>query len=472
MTSQKLTTSVKTKLKLQTSAHIVQTMTLLAKNNMDILQEINQELESNIALEHVQENRCPTCSRRLPDSGICQFCIYKADKNDEPIVFLSSRKDFYSGRGSYVDEDMFSDENTFQQEEDLPTYILSQIAADLEVKLRPIAAHILTSLDDDGFFKTPIVELARYHHVLPSEISSVISLIQSCDPLGVGSPGPKEAMLFQVSEIQKNAYVDPLISSIIENYLDYVSKNKIDELANSLKISIPHTKKLIEFIVMNLNPYPARSNWGNNRHVSSNNLERYDQADVIISLSDSSDDPQLIVEIVWPLYGYLQVKHFKPMSDEDSKEFNKQMSVDADKANLFLKCLNQRNQALVQLMTVLANVQKEFILRGDKYLIPITRSEIAVALGFHEATISRAVSSKSVQLPSGKIVPLSIFFDRSLNVRTEIKKIISVEDKPLSDKKIVEKLEELGINIARRTVAKYRQKEGILPAYLRGNQES
>jgi RNA polymerase sigma-54 factor len=262
-----------------------------------------------------------------------------------------------------------------------------------------------------------------------------------------------------------------LIPAIIEKHLDNVSKNKIELLSEEFNVSVPHTKKLIEFIVENLNPYPARTSWGNSRHLSSSNVERYDQADVIITLSDDSDDPQLIIEIVWPLYGFLQVKHFKPDTESKNKEFDKQMKIDSNKANLFLKCLNQRNQALVQLMTVLSQLQKAFILYGDKHLIPITRSEIAKMLGFHEATISRAVSSKTVQLPSRKIVPLSVFFDRSLKVRTEIKKIISGEDKPLSDSKITEQLAIQGIKIARRTVAKYRQKEGILPAYLRGNQD-
>ena len=469
MTSQKFTTSAKTKLKFQTSAHIVQTMSLLAKNNMEILEEINQELDSNIALEHVHEHRCPTCNRKLPEFGICQYCSYKADANEEPIVFLSSRSEFNSGGSSYMDEDMFSDDNSFQQEEDLPTYILNQIAADLEVKLRPIAAHILTSLDEDGFFKSSTFELARYHHVMPSDIEHVIELIQSCDPLGVGSADPKEAMLFQLTEIEKTGFVDPLINDLIDNYLDEVSKKKIEYLADVLEISIPRMKKLIEFIVENLNPFPARTNWGSTRHVSSSTVDRYDQADVIISLSNSSEEPQLIIEIVWPISGFLQIRNNNFATKESSPEFTKQMNIDQNKANLFLKCLNQRNQALVQMMTVLATIQKDFILKGDKFIKPITRTEIADTLGFHEATISRAVSSKSVQLPSGKIVPLSIFFDRSLNIRYEIKSIISKEEKPLSDKNIAEELQKMGISIARRTVAKYRQKEGILPAYLRGN---
>jgi RNA polymerase sigma-54 factor len=97
----------------------------------------------------------------------------------------------------------------------------------------------------------------------------------------------------------------------------------------------------------------------------------------------------------------------------------------------------------------------------------MTRAMVAEELGVHESTISRAVSSKSIQLPSGKIVPISKFFDRSLQVRTIIKDLIAKEEKPLSDTKIACKLEEDGYNIARRTVAKYRSMEGILPAHLR-----
>ncbi len=98
---------------------------------------------------------------------------------------------------------------------------------------------------------------------------------------------------------------------------------------------------------------------------------------------------------------------------------------------------------------------------------PLTRAEIAGLLDMHESTISRAVSSKTVQLPNKKIVPLSIFFDRSLSHRTLIKQMIEQEDHPMSDSEIQGLLQEQGIKIARRTVAKYRSMEGILPGNLR-----
>ena len=123
-------------------------------------------------------------------------------------------------------------------------------------------------------------------------------------------------------------------------------------------------------------------------------------------------------------------------------------------------------------MQKLAKEQRDYILKGDKYMKPMTRASIAEDLNVHESTISRAVSSKSVQLPSGKIVPISQFFDRSLHIRTIIKELISDEGKPLSDTKITKLLKERGFDIARRTVAKYRSMEGILPAHLRKNNKS
>ena len=98
---------------------------------------------------------------------------------------------------------------------------------------------------------------------------------------------------------------------------------------------------------------------------------------------------------------------------------------------------------------------------------PLVLREIAEVLGLHESTISRAVSGKSVQLPSRRIVPLSSFFDRSLNVRTILKNFINEETRPLSDSELAELLSEQGFSVARRTVAKYRAMEGILPAHLR-----
>ena len=156
------------------------------------------------------------------------------------------------------------------------------------------------------------------------------------------------------------------------------------------------------------------------------------------------------------------VKQVKGENVEEWKE-------DIEKASLLVKCIQQRSNALRLLLEKLVVLQKDYVLSGEKEMQPLTRAEIAVALDVHESTISRAVAGKSVQLPNKRIVPLSIFFDRSLSQRTLIKEMIASEKRPLSDSEIQENLKTHGVNIARRTVAKYRSMEGILPAHLRHN---
>jgi RNA polymerase sigma-54 factor len=138
-----------------------------------------------------------------------------------------------------------------------------------------------------------------------------------------------------------------------------------------------------------------------------------------------------------------------------------------EQATLLVKCLQQRNHTIVRLMQKLVVVQREFILHGDAYLKPITRADMAEELEVHESTMSRAVSDKAVQLPNRRIVPLAMFFDRSLHIRTALKEIIDQESYTLSDSQIAVLLSGMGYPVARRTVAKYRAIEGILPAHLR-----
>ncbi|MBE9524067.1 MAG: RNA polymerase sigma-54 factor, partial [Chloroflexi bacterium] len=122
-----------------------------------------------------------------------------------------------------------------------------------------------------------------------------------------------------------------------------------------------------------------------------------------------------------------------------------------------------------QLMSHMTTRQRKFITHGDKYLKSMTRASVADMLEVHESTISRAVSGKTAQLPNGRIIPLSQFFDRSLPIRSEIRDIIDSEKKFLTDSQVADILSNKGYNIARRTVAKYRSMEGIPSARARQN---
>ena len=142
---------------------------------------------------------------------------------------------------------------------------------------------------------------------------------------------------------------------------------------------------------------------------------------------------------------------------------------DLEQANLLIKCIQQRSNTMQRMMLFLAGRQRGFIMKGDQYLFPMTRAKVADELGVHESTISRAVSGKTVQLPNGRIISLGLFFDRSLHIRAVIRQMVKNEKEILTDTQIASMLATQGHRIARRTVAKYRAMEGILPAHLRRN---
>lgn len=453
-----------------TSAHIAQTMTLLYMTSTELLQEIDVELSKNPALELINERRCPLCGRKLPPQGPCPICSQpKTYDPDETIVFVSPRDDFYTYNGSgstYSDdtyEDPFSSVNL-----DLPTYVLRQVAPELEVDEREIAALVLTNLNDDGFLDIDIREICRFHHTTPSKVETVLKKIQRCDPLGVSARNVKEALLAQVEFLSESTNVPEFVRRAISEEFDLLSKHQYAELARKLNTSVQKIKLVSHYISNNLNPFPARANWGNFRQPNDNTPDVFHQPDVLIYYLDNKPGNPLVVEIITPSRGTLRINPlFKKALKEQTGENHEEWKKDIDKASLLIKCIQQRNNTMRQLMERLVAIQKSFIIHGDTQLESLTRAHIADELDVHESTISRAVANKTVQLPNKKIIPMSMFFDRSLAVRAIMRNIITNENHALNDTEIRNRLESQGISIARRTVAKYRSMEGIVPAHIR-----
>lgn len=449
------------------TAHLAQTMTLLGLNAAELSQKIESELASNPALELVEVHRCPTCRRRLPGASPCPVCSRPRElASDQPIVFLSPREDFRSYTGRAGSEEM-PDEELAAAVEELPAYVLRQIAAELAVQDRPLAAHILTSLDEDGFLPVPVIEIARYHHVLPARVESVLHLIQHSEPVGVGSSGPRQALLVQLEVLSETSQVPPLATRAVREGMDLLSRRAYLELSRLLGVSTSQAQQIARFIGENLNPFPARAHWGDHRMGSEANPV-YGDPDITISCLYDAPQSPLVVEIAAPYAGRLQVNPlFKEALADAPAEKAEQWQSDLEQAGLLIKCIQQRNHTIVRLMQRLVTLQREFILHGDAYLSPVTRASLADELEVHESTISRAVSGKAVQLPNRRIVPLSKLFDRSLHIRTALRQIIAEETRPLSDTVIADLLDQQGYPVARRTVAKYRAMEGILPARFR-----
>ena len=449
-----------------TTAHLAQTMTLLNQTVGELYEQIQQEL-TNPALELVEERRGPTCHRVLPGSGGCPVCSRPASmESAEPVVFVSPREDFYTG--SSGGSDMVPDEPLSPAVEELPVYVLKQIAYELNGEDRKIAAHLLTHLNEDGFLTVPLIEVARYYHVLPSQVEKIKKLIQRADPIGVGSYNPQEALLVQLEVLSETREVPGLAHQIVEQAMDLLTRRQYADIARMFKVPQTRVQDVVRFISENLNPFPGRAHWGDVRQPAPAMNDVYYYPDIIISyLNDSPHNP-LVVEIIMPIRGFLRINPlFRQATRQASDEARDGMKTDLERAALFVKCLQQRNHTMQRLLSRVVVFQRDFILYGDRHIKPLTRASISQALEVHESTISRAVSNKTVQLPNKKIIPLSCFFDRSLNVRTAMRDLISAEKRPLSDSQIAHMLSNQGFEVARRTVAKYRAMEGILPAHLR-----
>jgi RNA polymerase sigma-54 factor len=454
----------------QTTAHLAQTMTLLSMNNVELSQEIEKVLNENPALEMDLERRCPHCKRLLLPEQICPVCSNpKSTEVDESIVFLSPSRDFYKPGDRFRDE-YLSGEEISANYETLAEYVLRQLVFDLDQEDRKIAAFLLNLVNEDGFILEEDISTAQYFHVSITRIQKIRNIIKRAEPIGVGSSTPEEALGTQLEILGETQDIPKYLINIISEELDLLSKRNYGAISRKLAIPENSVKKAADFICKNLNPFPARAYWGSVRNPTADIPGVYINPDVIIQLLNNNPDLPLIVEVILPYQGTLEINAlYKQAIKQANTEKKNDLKSDFNKANLFIKCLQQRNNTMQRLMEKITFYQKAFINKGEKYINPMTRASLAKELGLHESTISRAVSNKTVQMPGGRIIPLAKFFDRSLGVRAELKEIIEEENlkNPLSDTKIADKLKERGYKVARRTVAKYRSMEGILPAHMR-----
>ena len=454
-----------------TTAHLAQTMSLLVLSNQELRQRVMQELNSNPALELLEDRVCPTCHRRLSHPGPCPICSLQPG-GEEPIVFTSPRDSYRAGQGS--SSTAWTDDPPVREPaapEDLPVYALRQLASELEEDDRPLAAYILSSLDDDGFLKDPPAVIARSTRAPLSQVKRVLKLISHVDPPGLATEGPRGALLAQLDLVEDQDLAE-IARRMLDETFQQLGQQNFSAICEHIGISEDRAHEAYEFIQDNLNPYPARGYWSSGPEMDqSGDPNIYHQPDIQISNNPNDQDGPLMVEIFAPVSGWLRISPaFRAaLNDQDIPEEWKEQF---ERASLFVKCMQQRANTMRQMMTVLVKTQRDFILHGDRHLVPMTRADIADKIGVHESTISRAVSDKSVALPDRRIIPLARFFDRSLPARDCIKEIVRTEEEPLTDQEISDRLQDYGVDIARRTVAKYRNMEGILPARLRAKQDA
>lgn len=457
----------------QATAHLAKTMSYLQLASTELEAALLKEVDQNPALEIVDELRCPGCGRRLRRLP-CPTCAAPSS-DGAPVVFLSPREP-----GTFRPAERESgDPPEMRMPEQLDEYVLRQIGPALAPDERAVAAYLLAQLDENGLLREPLAEIAAFKRVPLRMVERVIDLIQHADPLGVGAASAQACLLIQVESLCETGQVPDalrdLVRVLIHDHFEALGKMEYERIARRLRADqgwhLPPAAiaTAVDFIHRNLTPYPARAYWGDGRTAWNSDGAALHTPDVSITVLAEASGGGLAVEVFAPLSGWLRVNpEFKAAVSECTGEERERWLQTVAEAALVTKCLQQRNHTMRRLMEVLALAQRDFILGGDGDLRPTTRVQIAQQLGLHESTISRAVAGKSVALPDGRVIQLSKFFDRSLSVRDRVRSLIQAESRPLTDDDIAEALASQGVNVARRTVAKYRKMLGIMPANLRG----
>lgn len=458
---------------MKVSPRLVAASYILELSSQELQQVIAEELNDNPAMEMIEKATCSVCGGALQGS-ICPHCLsqQKIDQAGDENGFSEEYFASYSISGSSTEEE-FDPLSQVAAQMTLGERLLTELQAMLPQSDLPIAEFLVGSLDDNGYLQCSVEEVAEFFHVELSRVETILGLLQSLEPIGIGARDLKECLLIQLNYLKQDGVPIPKYTQqIITDHIGELAEHKFGKIATALGAPVESVLEASDFIKHRLNPYPAQGlqhfEPGVTRSGASHVLP-----DVIISQKEDGDGYEVeVVESkrfflrVSPIYNQLlnDLERDPLRFSEDEKRHIQHY---VSRAKLFIANINQRRQTLHKITTCIAKEQKEFLAQGVRHLKPLTRAAVAKALGMHESTVSRATASKYVMLPSGEVIPFSNFFTASLSVRDVIKEMIENESTPLTDQEIATELAKRGIYVARRTVAKYREQLGILPSSLR-----
>lgn len=478
---QKLTLQQKLLQKL--SPQQIQVIKLLEIPTMQLEQRIKKELEENPVLELEADNPSQVEESSAQDSDE----VRDADNEefsmddyyeDEEIPTYKLNVNNYSKDDKYIDVP-FSVGTTFHE------FLYEQLGLTaLSEDERLLAEYVIGNIDDDGYLRRDLMAISddlafnQNLDVPEQELEKILLEIQEFDPAGVGARDLRECLLLQLKRKESKEF--DLARVIVKEYFTEFTKKHYQKIQSKLELSEEELKEGIE-LVLKLNPKPGSSysnplNKSNQHIVPDFILEQVD-GELSLSLNQRNVPELKINDTYQDMLKTLSENQKAQKNDKEAMLFVKQKM---DSAKWFIDAIQQRQTTLLLTMSEIISFQKEYFHEGDETkLKPMILKDIAERTNLDISTISRVSNSKYIQTHFG-IYPLKYFFSEGLQkddgeeVSTrEIKKIleecIKKEDKhrPLTDEKLAQILKEKSYNIARRTVAKYREQMGIPVARLR-----
>jgi RNA polymerase sigma-54 factor len=366
-------------------------------------------------------------------------------------------------------EDLPNLEQTLTKTETLFDHLVWQLNVSSWVEGdKQIAHEIIGALDDSGFLpgERPLEDIAIRLEVSVDHVERVLKRVQTLDPIGVAARDLKECLLIQLHHYYGQD--QRLAEKMIGEYLPELEKRNYQGISKRLNVSIEEVAESLK-IIQSLDPRPARNFGGANSIYITPDLYVYKVGDEYVIVANEDGLPMLRVS------KYYRAALANGMNGEAKSYIQEKLR----SAQWLIRSIHQRQRTIYRVMESILKFQREFFDKGIEYLKPLILRDVAEDIGMHESTISRVTSNKYVHTPRG-IFELKYFFNSSIDrtdgddvasisVKHRIKHIIDTEDtkRPHSDQAIVELLKKESIDIARRTVAKYRESMGILSSSRR-----
>ncbi|MEY8366009.1 RNA polymerase factor sigma-54 [Anaerovoracaceae bacterium 41-7] len=437
--------------KLSMTPELIQAIQILQFNNQELSDYVQNELLENPVLEAEKSYDAQEVDIREK--------IREADYEEESFRQWEYRPD---------DDDDYTYEQYVYEEDTLTDYLMSQLQfSRLTGQMATIGRYIIEVIDDNGYLTMSVEEISKAVGADIDTVEEVLNFIQTFDPCGVAARNLRECLIIQFAA--KGLLTDE-IEYIIENMLEELADNKIAYIAKTIGIKNQEVQQIAD-LIKTMEPKPGRV-------FSSGEATRYVVPDIIVEkvndeyqvMNNDTSMPKLMVS-----------SYYNKLSAEakQDEELNKYLTDRFNAAVWLIKSIEQRKQTIYNVANAVVKYQQDFFDNGEKSLKTLTLKQIAEDVGVHESTVSRSINGKYMQSPRG-VFELKYFFSSGVSgedgtgvssnsVKSIIKEIIAGENpqKPYSDQDMVEILKNKGIDISRRTVAKYREGMNILSSSKR-----
>jgi len=450
-----------------------QAIKLLQLSRMELVDLVQQELEENPVLEEgietLDEKEAGEENVEIREVEAPKEEVKEVEGNAEGLgdVDWQTYLEGYNlgsnaGDAYEEDEDRPSFENLLTRKSTLTDHLMWQLnLSRLDETQRRVASEIIGNLDDDGYLKATLEEVAQGVGVSEAYVASVLRTVQNFDPAGVASRDLQECLLAQVAQLGMEG---TLVEAILRDHISDLEIRKYAAIAKVQGVSLDEVLAAAK-IISGLDPRPGRPFGQDEVHYIIPDIFVYKISGEYVVVLNDEGLPNLRINSFYrnALAGAANV-------DEKAGEYIQEKMRGAV---WLIKSIHQRQRTIYKCTKSIVKFQQEFFDHGIEHLKPLVLRDVAEDIEMHESTISRVTTNKYVQTPQG-LFELKYFFNSGINttqgdsvasesVKNRIKDIVAAENvkKPFSDQKIVELLNEKGIDIARRTVTKYREMLGI-----------